>query len=63
MKNEYDIVIIGSGLNPLATLHGILQRKRKYKIALITGKPKFDVNKNHPKIFKDLQKNKKNFFT
>ena len=27
MKNKYDIIIIGSGLNALATLHGILQRK------------------------------------
>lgn len=59
MTNKYDIIIIGSGLNALATLHGILQRKRNYKIAIIAGKPKFNVNKNHPVIFKDLQRNKK----
>jgi len=54
MKNVYDIVIIGSGLNALATLYGILQSKKKYKIALITGKPSFSVKYNHPKLFNDL---------
>ena len=43
MKNVYDIIIIGSGLNALATLYGILQSK-KYKIALITGKPSLVLN-------------------
>ena len=54
MKNVYDIIIIGSGLNALATLYGILQSKKKYKIALITGKPSFSVKYNHPKLFNDL---------
>ena len=61
MKSKYDIIIIGSGLNALATLYGLLQRKEKYKIAIITGNPKHKVNKEHPKFFKELQ-NQKKFF-
>ena len=55
MKNVYDIIIIGSGLNALATLYGILQSKKKYKIALIAGKANFNVKYNHPKLFNDFK--------
>ena len=54
MNKEYDIIIIGSGLNALSTLYGIQQVNKRYRVAIITGKPKFDLNQNHPKIFKDL---------
>ena len=54
MKKNYDIIIIGSGLSALATLYGIQKLNKSYKIALITGKPKFTIKQNHPKIFKDL---------
>lgn len=54
IKKDFDIIVVGSGLSALSTIYGIQLNKKKYKIALITGKPKFNIKNNHPKIFKDL---------
>jgi hypothetical protein len=61
MTEKYDVIIIGSGINALATLYSILQRRNKKKIAVIAGNARYEVNKNHPKFFKDLQNQKKIF--
>lgn len=59
MKNNFDIIIVGSGINALSCLYGILQNKKKFKIALITGKPNHKYRYNHPKIFKEFINSKK----
>ena len=54
MKQFYDIIIIGSGISALSTLYGLLKLKKKLRIAIVAGKPKFNIKHNHPKIFKDM---------
>ena len=54
MKQFYDIIIIGSGISALSTLYGLLKLKKKLRIAIVVGKPKFNIKHNHPKIFKDM---------
>jgi len=53
MKQDFDYIIVGAGINALACVYGILQLNKKKKIALITGSPKNMLMHKHPKIFKD----------